>query len=87
MSVELEALQAAVAENTSIDQSAIQLIQGLAEQLEAAAEDPEKIRQLTAEIMAQSAAMSAAIAANTSSAPEPEPETPVDSPTEDAPPA
>jgi len=65
MSVQLDELIAAVAENTAIDAAAIQLIEGLAQQIADSASDPEKVLALVDEIKAQSAAMSAAIAANT----------------------
>jgi len=65
MSEQLDELIAAVSENTAIDASAIQLIEGLAEQIAQNAEDPAKIQELVAEIKAQSAAMSEAIAKNT----------------------
>lgn len=61
----LSALQAAVeAENTVID-SAITLLNGLAEALRAAATDPAAVQALADEVGAKSAALAAAVQANT----------------------
>ena len=74
MTLELEELQKQVAENTSLEQSAIQLIEGIADQLEAAKDDPEKIAALTASLKGTATALAAAISANTPVEPVPEPE-------------
>ena len=68
MSQELDDLKAAVAENTALDQSAIDLINGLAAQILALKDDPVALAALSAEIKAKSAALAAAIQANTPSA-------------------
>ncbi len=73
MTLELDALQQQVAENTSLEQSAIQLIEGIADQLEEVKDDPEEISALTASLKSTATALAAAIAANTP-APEPTPE-------------
>jgi hypothetical protein len=73
MTVELDALQQQVSENTSLEQSAIQLIEGIADQLEAVKDDPEKISALTASLKGTATALAAAIAANTPVEPTPEP--------------
>ena len=74
MTLELEELQKQVAENTNLEQSAIQLIEGIADQLEAAKDDPEKIAELTASLKGTATALAAAIAENTPIEPVPEPE-------------
>lgn len=65
MSAALDALKAAVAENTALDQSAIDLINGLAAQILSLKEDPAALEALAVEIQAKSAALAAAIQANT----------------------
>jgi hypothetical protein len=65
MSQALDDLAAAVAENTALDQSAIDLIGGLAAQIEALKDDPVALAALAAEVRAKSAALAAAIQANT----------------------
>jgi hypothetical protein len=72
--VELDELQAAVEENTSLDQSAITLIEGLADKIDAAGADKTKLAALTANLRASGSALAAAIAANT---PAPAPADPV----------
>jgi cell division septum initiation protein DivIVA len=68
MSAELDALSAQVQENTDLEASAITLIQGIAEQLEAAKEDPAKVQALAESLKASAANLSAAIVANTPAA-------------------
>jgi len=63
MSAELDALTLEVADTNTIMQSAIVLIQGLAAQLQAIANDPAAILQLAADLDAQSDALAAAVAA------------------------
>lgn len=60
-----DALEAEVARNRSVDESALLLIQGIVAKLEEAAGDPAKIAALTAELAASSDALAAAVAANT----------------------
>lgn len=76
MSAELDDLTAAVAENTTIDQSAITLIEGLAASIAALAANATDLAQLkaaitakAADLRASSAALSTAVAANTPAAP------------------
>ena len=69
MSKELDDLTAEVANATTIEQSAITLIQGLAAQLAAAGSDPVKLQALHDSLVAEDAALAAAIAANTPAAP------------------
>jgi hypothetical protein len=65
----LDDLTAQVTANTSLEQSAITLIQGLAAQLAAAGTDPAKLAALTTQLNSSSAALAAAITANTPAAP------------------
>ena len=69
MSVELDALEVQVAENTNLEASAIALIQGLADQIAAAGNDPAKIAALSTQLKASATALAAAITANTPAAP------------------
>jgi hypothetical protein len=64
-------IQAAVAAENSVVQSAVTLLQGLKAQLDAAiaSNDPAALAQLSSDIQAQTAALSAAVAANTPAAP------------------
>jgi chromosome segregation ATPase len=59
--------------NTTIEQSAITLIQGLSAQLSAAATDPAKVTALASQLSSSATALAAAIAANTPAAPAPAP--------------
>ena len=65
----LAALQAQVAQNTTIEASAVTLIQGLAAQIAAAAGNPAALTQLTTNLNASAQALAAAITANTPAAP------------------
>jgi hypothetical protein len=65
----LDDLTTQVAKNTSLEASAIQLIQGLAAQLAAAATDPAKVTALSAQLSTSATALAAAITANTPAAP------------------
>jgi hypothetical protein len=76
MSAQLDALQAEVARNTSVDQSAIILLTRLAEQIAANANDPVAMQKLADDLKASSDALAAAVAANTAA-----PEDPVGGPT------
>lgn len=60
-----DALEAEVARNTSVDASALALIQGIAAKLEEAAGDPAKIAQLAADLKSSSDALAEAVSANT----------------------
>jgi hypothetical protein len=73
----LDDLTAQVAQNTSVEQSAVQLIQGLAAQIQAAANDPVKLNSLTLQLKSSADALAAAITANTPAEPpvEPPPDT------------
>ena len=66
---ELQALQAQVAQNVTVEQSAVTLIQGLAAQIAAAGTDPAKLTELTNNLNAPATALAAAITANTPAAP------------------
>lgn len=65
MSVEMDALEAAVTRNTTLDGSIIELLNGIAAQLSATAGDRAKSLALAAELNAKSDALAAAAAANT----------------------
>jgi hypothetical protein len=65
MSQELDTLTAEVQRNTSVDQSAITLLQGLAAQIEALKSDPVKLQALADSLRGSSDALAAAVAANT----------------------
>jgi hypothetical protein len=75
----LDDLTAAVTAETTVDQSAVTLLQGLKTQLDAAiaSNDPAKLSALSSQLGASTAALSAAIAANTpAAAPVPAPTAP-----------
>lgn len=65
MSQQLEDLKAAVAQEGTVVQSAITLLNGLSAQLAAIKDDPAAIEQLAADVQAQAAALGSAVAANT----------------------
>jgi len=69
MNTALQNLQNEVGNNTDLQQSAISLIQGLAQQIKDNADDPVAIKALADQIHSNSAALAAAIAANTPAAP------------------
>lgn len=71
MSQELDDLTAEVAAATTINQSALTLIQGLAAQIAAAGTDPAKLAALTASLRSSEDALSAAVTANTPASPTP----------------
>jgi len=75
MSQELDALTQAVADDTSVDQSAITLINGLAAKIDAAKNDPAALTALSAQLKQNSSALAAAVAANTPAAPDTPPAT------------
>mgnify|MGYP001312214451 CR=1 FL=1 len=68
---DLTALTAQVQANTDIEQSAILLIKGLADQIAAAGSDPIAIADLVTKLKVSATALAAAIAANTPVAPPP----------------
>jgi len=70
MSKELDELQAAVEENTVLDGSIIELVNGLAAQILDLKDDPAKLAALAASLKTSSSAIAAAIQANTPVAPE-----------------
>jgi hypothetical protein len=74
MSIELDTLILQVEENREIEASAIVLIQGLADQIAAAQDDPVKIAELAATLKASADALGAAITANTTTPENPIPE-------------
>jgi hypothetical protein len=69
MMAELTALQAQVAENTTIHGSALMLITGIAAQIEAAKDNPAAIAALSDHLKNAASELSAAIAANTPAEP------------------
>ncbi len=68
MSQQLTDLQAAVAQEITVEQSAITLLNGLAAQLAAAGTDPAALQTLHDQILASSNALAAAVTANTPAA-------------------
>jgi DNA-binding GntR family transcriptional regulator len=62
-------LQAQVAQTTTVEQSAITLIEGLAAQLAAAGTDPAALAKLQSDLASSATALAAAITANTPAAP------------------
>lgn len=69
MSSELQALTDQVAKNTTVEASAIALIQGIADKLAHAQSDPTQINGLAAQLKNSADALAAAVAANTPAAP------------------
>jgi hypothetical protein len=67
--VTLQELQTQVAANTSVEQSAITLIQNIAAMLAAAKTDPAAIQALADQLKNSADALSAAVVANTPAAP------------------
>ena len=68
---DLTALTAEVARDTTVEESAVTLIQGLAAQIAAAGTDPVKLAALQAQLKTSTDALAAAVAANTSTTPPP----------------
>jgi hypothetical protein len=66
---ELQSLTEEVSRNTAVDQSAIQLLNGLAEKIEAIKQDPIALQALASDMRASSDALAAAVVANTPAAP------------------
>lgn len=67
---DLSDLQAAVDEDVTVDQSAITLISGLADQIEALSTDPAALAALAAQMRSTSADLAAAVSAHTPAAPD-----------------
>lgn len=65
MSAELDQLTTAVTNTTDVEQSAIQLLNGLAAQITALKNDPAKLTDLSNQLTQKSADLAAAITANT----------------------
>lgn len=69
MANDLTALKAQVARTTEIEQSAIVLIQGLAEQIAASKDNPAAIQALADELSSKADALAAAVSANINTPP------------------
>ncbi len=67
----LDDLTAQVAQNTTVEGSALTLIQGLAAQLAAAGSNPTALAALQTQLKTSADALAAAVAANTPAAPAP----------------
>lgn len=65
MSKELDALKAAVARNSSVQDGAIELIKGLSSRINAAADDPAALQALAAELDAQATELADAVKSGT----------------------
>lgn len=63
--MEIDDLKTQVEKNTSVEESAVTLINGLAAQLTAAGTDPAKLTALTQQLTASASDLAAAISANT----------------------
>lgn len=69
MASELDALKAEVARNTTVTQSAITLIQGLAAKIDELKTDPAALSALAAELRGSADSLSQAVTANTPTSP------------------
>lgn len=69
MSVEFDNLTAQVKANSDVLDSAITLINGIADRITAAGVDPTKLNALTTELKAKDDLLSSAVVANTPAAP------------------
>lgn len=78
MSKEMDDLAAAVAADTAVDQSAITLLGGLKQMLDAAGVDKAKLAELSAMLGSNRDALAAAVAANTPASDPPPPPPPVE---------
>lgn len=67
--MDLTTLQAQVEQTLTVEQSAVTLINGLAAQIAAAADDPAKVSALAAQLKSSADTLAAAITANTPAAP------------------
>jgi len=65
MKAEIDALTAQVKANTDAEQSAVLLINGIADRITAAAGDPKQVKALTEQLKASATTLAAAVAANT----------------------
>ncbi len=81
MALDLTALRDAVAENTAVDQSAIQLLNTLLDEVESLKGDPAAIQALVDDIRASNATLGAAVAAGTPADPAPTPDPVPEEPT------
>jgi hypothetical protein len=68
MAGELKALEDQVKANTDVEESALALINGIADRIAAAAADPAKLQALSNELKASSDKLAAAVTANTPAA-------------------
>jgi chromosome segregation ATPase len=71
MSKELDDLEVQVAQNTTVEEGAVTLLNGLAAQIEALKNDPVKLQALATSLKASGDDLAAAVAANTPAAPTP----------------
>jgi len=71
MSAALDALKLQVEQTTTLEQSAIVLIQGLAAQIESLKNDPVEIQGVVDRLRASAQSLAEAVAANTTPAPTP----------------
>lgn len=85
MSTGMEDLQREVEEATTVAQSAVTLINGLAQQIRDLKDDPVKLEELATKLDASSQALAAVVAANTVAEEEEEPEEPSEEVDPDAP--
>lgn len=69
MSAALDSLTAQVAQNTTVEESAVTLINGLAAQITAAGTDPVALAALTTNLNKSASDLAAAVAANTPATP------------------
>lgn len=69
MAADLTSLTAQVTQNTTVEQSAVRLIQGLAAQVTAAGTDPTALAALVTQLNTSATSLAAAVAANTQAAP------------------
>lgn len=83
MALDLTELRAAVAENTAVDQSAIQLLTTLLDEVESLKGDPAAIQALVDDIRASNDTLGAAVAAGTPADPAPTPDPVPEEPTPD----
>ena len=81
MALDLTELRDAVAENTAVDQSAIQLLNTLLDEVESLKGDPAAIQALVDDIRASNATLGAAVAAGTPADPAPTPDPVPEEPT------
>lgn len=65
---DIDRLKASVARNTEVVQSAVALVQGLAQQIRDAQDDPEELNRIADEMEANATQLADAVAANTPSA-------------------